>query len=97
MHFSVAAEGMESLRNVFFLFPVSVSQCSPAGRLLIPGRCKKLSACLTDCLTPDNENLLSLPPGDTEAKRTSILDTFLDLGRNLVPDNLFQAAFQSVK
>ena len=43
------------------------------------------------------KNLLSLPPGDTEAKKTSILDTFLDLGRNLVPDNLFQAAFQSVK
>lgn len=37
----------------------------------------------------------SLGEGDTEAKKTSILDTFLDLGRNLVPDNLFQAAFQS--
>jgi len=37
----------------------------------------------------------SLGAGDTEAKKTSILDTFLDLGRNLVPDNLFQAAFQS--
>jgi len=37
----------------------------------------------------------SLGEGDTEAKRTSILDTFLDLGRNLVPDNLFRSAFQS--
>ena len=34
--------------------------------------------------------------GTTEAKRTDIADTFLDLGRNLFPDNLFQAAFQSV-
>ena len=35
--------------------------------------------------------------GITEAKKTGIVDTFLDLGRNLVPDNLFKAAFQSVK
>ena len=34
--------------------------------------------------------------GNTEAKKTDIVDTFLDLGRNLLPDNLFQAAFQSV-
>ena len=35
-------------------------------------------------------------PGNQEAKKTDIVDTFLDLGRNLLPDNLFQAAFQSV-
>ena len=34
--------------------------------------------------------------GNQEAKKTDIVDTFLDLGRNLLPDNLFQAAFQSV-
>jgi len=36
-----------------------------------------------------------LGDGNTEAKKTDIVDTFLDLGRNLLPDNLFQAAFQS--
>merc|ERR1711868_331812 len=36
-----------------------------------------------------------LGDGTTEAKKTDIVDTFLDLGRNLLPDNLFQAAFQS--
>ena len=41
-----------------------------------------------------SKNLLHL--GNTEAKKTDIVDTFLDLGRNLLPDNLFQAAFQSV-
>ena len=34
--------------------------------------------------------------GTTDREKTSIVDTFLDLGRNLVPDNLFQATFQSV-
>jgi len=31
--------------------------------------------------------------GDTEEKKVSILDNFLDLGRNTLPDNLFEAAF----
>ena len=42
-------------------------------------------------------NIFFLISGTTEAKKTDIADTFLDLGRNLFPDNLFQAAFQSVK
>ena len=29
-------------------------------------------------------------------KKGDIMDNFLDLGRNLVPDNLFQAAFETV-
>ena len=35
--------------------------------------------------------------GNTELHKTSLEDTFLDLGRNLVPENLFQATFQSVR
>ena len=34
--------------------------------------------------------------GITEEKKVSILDNFLDLGRNTLPDNLFQAAFLTV-
>ena len=45
----------------------------------------------------DSILIFLLVSGTTEAKRTDIADTFLDLGRNLFPDNLFQAAFQSVK
>ena len=29
-------------------------------------------------------------------KKGDIMDNFLDLGRNLIPDNLFQAAFETV-
>jgi len=43
----------------------------------------------------DNSLKTELGEGNTEAKKTTIVDTFLDLGRNLLPDNLFQAAFQS--
>ena len=36
--------------------------------------------------------------GHTTGKKAGhILDTFLDLGRNLVADNVFQATFQSVR
>ena len=34
--------------------------------------------------------------GSTEERKLSILDNFLDLGRNTLPDNLFQAAFLTV-
>ena len=37
-----------------------------------------------------------LNAGDTEEKKVSIMDNFLDLGRNVFPDNLFQAAFLTV-
>lgn len=33
--------------------------------------------------------------GTQEEKKIEILDNFLDLGRNVVPDNLFQATFQT--
>jgi len=59
-----------------------------------------ISACiglfLVLAIHPGNGNIKDmLGNGDTEAKKTGIVDTFLDLGRNLVPDNLFKAAFQS--
>jgi len=59
-----------------------------------------LSACvglvLVVAIHPGNNTMKeALGDGNTEAKKTDILDTFLDLGRNLLPDNLFQAAFQS--
>ena len=34
--------------------------------------------------------------GTTEEKKIDMIDNFLDLGRNLIPDNLFRAAFQTV-
>jgi len=40
---------------------------------------------------PETKTLLGA--GNTEEKKVSILDNFLDLGRNTFPDNLFQAAF----
>merc|ERR1719270_1657782 len=59
-----------------------------------------LSACvglvLVVAIHPGNNTMKeALGDGNTEAKKTDILDTFLNLGRNLLPDNLFQAAFQS--
>jgi len=36
-----------------------------------------------------------LGQGTSEKKKTDLLDNFLDLGRNLIPDNLFKAAFQT--
>jgi len=43
---------------------------------------------------PETKTLLG--SGTTEEKKIDIVDNFLDLGRNLIPDNLFQAAFQTV-
>jgi len=36
-----------------------------------------------------------LGPGTTASKKIDLVDNFLDLGRNLIPDNLFQASFQT--
>merc|ERR1719270_185868 len=36
-----------------------------------------------------------LGSGNTEERKVDIVDNFLDLGRNLFPDNLFQASFQT--
>lgn len=37
----------------------------------------------------------ALGKGTQEEEKTDILDNFLDLGRNIIPANLFQAAFQT--
>ena len=34
--------------------------------------------------------------GNTEARQVDIVDNFMDLGRNLFPDNMFKASFQTV-
>merc|ERR1711892_235718 len=59
-----------------------------------------LSACvglvLVIAIHPGNpETKILLGSGTTEEKKIDITDNFLDLGRNLIPDNLFQAAFQT--
>lgn len=38
----------------------------------------------------------ALGSGTTEDRKVDIVDNFLDLGRNLFPDNIFQASFQTV-
>jgi len=43
--------------------------------------------------SPEAKQLLG--EGNSEKKNTELLDNFLDLGRNIIPDNLFQAAFQT--
>ena len=37
-----------------------------------------------------------LGSGNTEERKVDIVDNFMDLGRNLFPDNLFLASFQTV-
>lgn len=44
----------------------------------------------------DAETKTALGDGDTEDRKIDIVDNFLDLGRNLLPDNLFKASFQTV-
>jgi len=59
-----------------------------------------LSACvglvLVIIIHPGNPEVKTLlGSGTTEEKKIDITDNFLDLGRNLIPDNLFRAAFQT--
>eukprot|EP00096_Caligus_rogercresseyi_P015728 TRINITY_DN819_c0_g1_i2.p1 TRINITY_DN819_c0_g1~~TRINITY_DN819_c0_g1_i2.p1 ORF type:complete len:553 (-),score=118.23 TRINITY_DN819_c0_g1_i2:182-1840(-) len=45
---------------------------------------------------PGNSETKSiLGDGNTEERKLDIMDNFLDLGRNLLPDNIFQASFQT--
>ncbi len=37
-----------------------------------------------------------LGDGHTQERNMELVDNFLDLGRNIFPDNLFKAAFQTV-
>ena len=45
----------------------------------------------------DSETKKILGDGDTEDRKVDIVDNFMDLGRNLFPDNIFQASFQTVR
>ena len=42
------------------------------------------------------ETKAELGNGNTEARQVDIVDNFMDLGRNLFPDNMFKASFQTV-
>eukprot|EP00092_Neocalanus_flemingeri_P040388 GFUD01043987.1.p1 GENE.GFUD01043987.1~~GFUD01043987.1.p1 ORF type:complete len:516 (-),score=93.80 GFUD01043987.1:82-1629(-) len=75
--------GMIALRTIVFFIATSL-----------------LSACvglvLVIALHPGNpETKTLLGSGTTIDKKIDIMDNFLDLGRNLIPDNLFKAAFQT--
>jgi len=75
--------GMMALRTIlFFILTSLLSAC--VGLVLVlaihPG-------------DPDTKNILG--SGTTQQKKVDIMDNFLDLGRNLIPDNLFQAAFET--
>jgi len=41
------------------------------------------------------ETKAELGNGNTEARQVDIVDNFMDLGRNLFPDNMFKASFQT--
>jgi solute carrier family 1 (high affinity glutamate transporter) protein 2 len=43
---------------------------------------------------PETKTILG--NGITDYRKVDIVDNFLDLGRNLFPDNLFKASFQTV-
>ena len=47
---------------------------------------------------PDTKADMALAEDNSLAsKKGDIVDNFLDLGRNLIPDNLFRAAFETVR
>jgi len=75
--------GMIALRTiVYFLVTSLISALLGLAMVLIihPGN-------------PETKNLLG--DGNTAERKVDIVDNFLDLGRNLFPDNLFQASFQT--
>ena len=76
--------GMIALRTiVYFLVTSLISALLGLAMVLIihPGN-------------PETKTLLG--DGNTAERKVDIVDNFLDLGRNLFPDNLFQASFQTV-
>ena len=44
----------------------------------------------------NTETKETLGAGQTEERKIDIADAFLDLGRNLFPDNIFKASFMTV-
>ena len=45
----------------------------------------------------NSETKETLGAGQTEERKIDIVDNFLDLGRNLFPDNIFKASFMTVR
>ena len=45
----------------------------------------------------NTETKETLGVGQTEERKIDIVDNFLDLGRNLFPDNIFKASFMTVR
>ena len=45
----------------------------------------------------NTETKETLGAGQTEERKIDIVDNFLDLGRNLFPDNIFKASFMTVR
>jgi len=75
--------GMIALRTILYFIATSlISACVGLVLVLIihPGN-------------PEVKTLLG--SGTTVEKKIDIVDNFLDLGRNLIPDNLFRAAFET--
>lgn len=75
--------GMIALRTIiYFLVTSLISSLIGLGLVLLihPGN-------------PETKDVLGA--GNTEERTVDIVDNFLDLGRNLFPDNLFQASFQT--
>ena len=80
--------GMIALRTIlFFIITSLISALVGLGLVVVmhPGN----PDTKVDMVEVENSNLAS--------KKGDIMDNFLDLGRNLIPDNLFRAAFETVK
>ena len=93
--------GMIALRTiVFFIVTSLLSACVGLVMVIVihPGN-PETKTLLGAGLTV--QVFLTLPlfilSGTTAEKKIDIVDNFLDLGRNLIPDNLFRAAFETVR
>ena len=75
--------GMVALRTIVYFLTTSLISAM-------------VGLCLVLWIHPGNPETKKLVGGgNTEERKIDIVDNFLDLGRNLFPDNLFQASFQT--
>ena len=82
---TVQMNGMIALRTILFFILTSLTSAIVGLGLVVvlhPG-------------DPDTKADMTTTSA-TNLQKGDILDNFLDLGRNLIPDNLFQAAFETV-
>ena len=79
--------GMIALRTIMFFILTSLTSAMVGLGLVVvlhPG-------------DPDTKADMTMTSStNLQDKKGDIMDNFLDLGRNLIPDNLFQAAFETV-